>query len=175
MLAELQSRIRRRLGSPPQRCPSIQLPLRCQFLITSMPVGGAETLLVNLMRRLDPNVLQPEVICLKEPGPLGEQIRDEFPVHSQLIGSKYDATVLYRLARLMHHSQTDVVITVGAGDKMFWGRLAARLARVPVVISALHSTGWPDGVGRLNRLLTPLTSAFIAVADSHAEYLVHQE
>ena len=28
-------------------------PLRVMFLITSMPVGGAETLLVNLMRRLD--------------------------------------------------------------------------------------------------------------------------
>lgn len=175
MLAEFQSRVRRRLGREQQRSPSIRLPLRCQFLITSMPVGGAETLLVNLLRRLDPNVLQPEVVCLKEPGPLGEQLRDEFPVHSQLIGNKYDATVLYRLARLMNHSQTDVVITVGAGDKMFWGRLAARLARVPVVISALHSTGWPDGVGRLNRLLTPLTSAFIAVADSHAEYLVQHE
>ena len=28
-------------------------PLRVMFLITSMPVGGAETLLVNLIRRLD--------------------------------------------------------------------------------------------------------------------------
>ena len=55
-------------------------------------------------------------------------------------------------------------MTVGAGDKMFWGRLAAWRAGVPVILSALHSTGWPDGVGRLNRLLTPITDAFIAVA-----------
>jgi glycosyltransferase involved in cell wall biosynthesis len=67
------------------------------------------------------------------------------------------------------------VITVGAGDKMFWGRLAARRAGVPVVISALHSTGWPDGVGRLNRLLTPLTDAFVAVAPSHGRYLAAHE
>src|SRR5262249_44354196 len=60
---------------------------------------------------------------------------------------------------------------VGAGDKMFWGRLAARAAGVPVVLSALHSTGWPDGVGRLNRLLTPITDGFIAVAPSHGEFL----
>ena len=67
------------------------------------------------------------------------------------------------------------MITVGAGDKMFWGRLAAWRAGVPVVASALHSTGWPDGVGRLNRLLTPITDAFIAVADAHGEYLVERE
>jgi glycosyltransferase involved in cell wall biosynthesis len=41
-----------------------------------------------------------------------------------------------------------------------------------VVLSALHSTGWPDCVGRLNRLLTPITDAFIAVADSHGRFLV---
>ncbi|WP_182867130.1 glycosyltransferase family 4 protein [Rhodopirellula sp. JC639] len=142
-----------------------------QFVITSMPVGGAETLLVNLLRRLDPAVVRPEVICLKQPGPLGEAIADEFPVHSDLIRSKWDVGVLFRLARLMRRRQTDVVVTVGAGDKMFWGRLAAFLAGVPVIASALHSTGWPDGVGRLNRRLTPLTDAFIAVADSHGEFL----
>lgn len=58
---------------------------------------------------------------------------------------------------------------------MFWGRLAAKLAGVPVICSALHSTGWPDGVGRLNRWLTPLTDGFIAVAQSHAEYLAEHE
>ncbi|WP_235033490.1 glycosyltransferase family 4 protein [Rubripirellula obstinata] len=136
-----------------------------------MPVGGAETLLVNMMRGMDSGKIAPEVICLKEPGPLGEQIQDEFPVHSRLIGGKWDIAVAWRLARLMKRRKFDVVITVGAGDKMFWGRLAAALARVPVIASALHSTGWPDGVGRLNRLLTPITDAVIGVADSHGEFL----
>jgi glycosyltransferase involved in cell wall biosynthesis len=46
---------------------------------------------------------------------------------------------------------------------------------VPVVLSALHSTGWPDGVGRLNRLLTPITDGFIAVAESHGRFLIEHE
>lgn len=146
-------------------------PLRLQFVITSMPVGGAETLLVNLMRHLDAAVILPEVVCLKDPGPLGEAIRDEFPVHSHLIGGKHDVGVLWRLKNLFVRRRTDAVITVGAGDKMFWGRLAAHLAGVPVIAAALHSTGWPDGVGRLNRLLTPITDAFIGVADAHGEFL----
>ncbi len=39
------------------------------------------------------------------------------------------------------------------------------------MISALHSTGWPDVVSRLNRLLTPLSSAFVGCAEPHATYL----
>jgi glycosyltransferase involved in cell wall biosynthesis len=46
---------------------------------------------------------------------------------------------------------------------------------VSVILSALHSTGWPDGVGRLNRLLTPLTDGFIGVATPHGEHLVNNE
>ena len=150
-------------------------PLRVLFLTTSMPVGGAETLLVNLVRRTDRRRFAPEIVCLKSKGPLGEELAAEMPVHSGLLAHKLDLRVLPRLWRLMRRPQADAVITVGAGDKMFWGRLAAKLAGVPVVASALHSTGWPDGVGRLNRLLTRWTDAFIGVADAHARHLVEGE
>ncbi len=146
-------------------------PLRCLFVITSMPVGGAETLLVNLMRRMNGERVVPEVACLKGAGPLGEQIASEFKIHTHLLSGKYDIRVLPRLIQLMHSRRIDAVVTVGAGDKMFWGRLAAAIAGVPVVASALHSTGWPDGVGRLNRMLTCVTDAFIGVADSHGAFL----
>ena len=149
--------------------------LRVLFLVTSMPVGGAETLLMNLVRRLDPHRFSPEIACLKDRGPLGEQLAAEMPVHCNLIAHKLDLGVLFRLYRLMKHRKIDAVVTVGAGDKMFWGRLAAKLAGVPVIVSALHSTGWPDSVGTLNRLLTPLTDGFIGVADAHTNHLVCQE
>ncbi len=151
------------------------LPLRVLFLVTSMHVGGAETLLLNLVRRLDRRRFAPEIVCLKEKGPLGQELSAEIPVHSELLSHKLDLRVLPRLWRLMRRPRTHAVITVGAGDKMFWGRLAAKLAGVPVVASALHSTGWPDGVGRLNRLLTRWTDAFIGVADAHARHLVESE
>ncbi|QDU56445.1 glycosyltransferase [Aeoliella mucimassa] len=150
-------------------------PLRTLFCVTSMPVGGAETLLVNLIRRLDRSKIAPEICCLKQPGPLGDEMAAEVPVHSGLIHHKLDVLVLNRMTRLLRERQIDAVVTVGAGDKMFWGRLAAKRAGVPVVCSALHSTGWPDGVGRLNRLLTPLTDAFIAVAAPHGRHLIEGE
>lgn len=149
--------------------------LRVMFLTTSMPVGGAETLLVSLVQSLDRARFAPEVACLKERGPLGEELAAEVPVYCHLLRGKYDLRVLMRLWKLLRSREIDAVVTVGAGDKMFWGRLAARLAGVPVIVSALHSTGWPDSVGRLNRLLTPLTDGFIGVADAHAEHLVARE
>ena len=150
-------------------------PLRVMFVITSMPVGGAETLLVELIRRLDRNRFLPEVCCLKEPGPLGDAISLEVPVHHGLLRRKTDVGVLWRLGRLYKRRRIDAVVTVGAGDKMFWGRLAARMVGVPVIASALHSTGWPDSVQLANRLLAPLTDAFIAVAEPHARYLAAHE
>ena len=150
-------------------------PLRALFVITSMPVGGAETLLVNLAQRFDPDLVLPEICCLKELGPLGEQIANHLPTHSHLLTGKYDVRVLSRLQSLIRNRRIDAVITVGAGDKMFWGRLAAWLERVPVICSALHSTGWPDTIGPLNRILTPVTDAFIAVAERHGNHLYQVE
>lgn len=162
-------------SSHPLEPLALRDPLRVMFLLTSMPVGGAETLLVNLIRRLDRTRFAPQIACLKERGPLGEELAAEIPVHEQLLAHKYDLRIPFRLSRLLRSERIDAVVTVGAGDKMFWGRIAARRAGVPVVLSALHSTGWPDGIGRLNRCLTRWTDAFIAVAPSHGRFLVEQE
>ena len=151
-------------------------PLRTMFVITSMPVGGAETLLVQLIRRMDRSRVSPELCCLKYLGPLGQAVQDEVPTQSGLLAGKYDFGVLWRLARLMRERRIDAVVTVGTGgDKMFWGRLAGWLAGVPVICSALHSSGLPDRVELANRLLTPITDAFIAVAETHRRYLAENE
>jgi glycosyltransferase involved in cell wall biosynthesis len=145
--------------------------LRVMFVQTDMRVGGAEMITANIIGRLDRRRFAPELCCLKERGELGESLSEEIPVHHNLLAGKYDLRVWPRLVKLLRTRKIDAVITVGAGDKMFWGRLAARRVGVPVVLSALHSTGWPDGVGRLNRMLTPITDAFIAVAESHGQFL----
>jgi glycosyltransferase involved in cell wall biosynthesis len=146
-------------------------PLRVMFMQTDMRIGGAEMLTANIIRQLDRERFAPELCCLKERGELGVALADAIPVHYGLLHGKYDLRVLPRLTKLLRTREVDAVITVGAGDKMFWGRLAARRVGVPVILSALHSTGWPDGVGRLNRLLTPITDSFIAVAESHGQFL----
>lgn len=152
-----------------------QRPLRTLFVITSMPVGGAETLLVNLLRKFRSTHIIPSVACLKEKGPLGEEIASDFQVTEHWLKSKYDLRVLPRLVKHIRKEKIDAIVSVGAGDKMFWGRLAGKCAGLPVICSALHSTGWPDGVGKMNRWLTPVTDAFIAVAKPHGQFLTDFE
>lgn len=146
-------------------------PLRVLFAINNLEVGGAEMLTYELVRRLDRSRFAAEVACMRETGELGRRLLGEIPVHANLLAAKFDLRVLWKLTRLLRRGRFDAIVTVGAGDRMFWGRLAAGLARTPVVISALHSTGWPDVVGRLNRMLTPLSSAFVGCAEPHAVYL----
>ncbi len=149
--------------------------LRVMFLNTTLEVGGAEMLLVDLVRRLDRSRFAPEICCLKERGKLGRMLAAEVPVFDRLIGHKWDVCVLGRLKRLFRERKIDAVVTVGAGDKMFWGRLAASRAGVPVIVSAIHSTGWPDGIGRLNRMLHGLNDKFVAVAPPHGQFLIENQ
>jgi glycosyltransferase involved in cell wall biosynthesis len=150
--------------------------MRVMFVITCMPVGGAENLLVELIRRMDRGRFVPELCCLKYFGPLGEVLAREIPAFTGLLAQKYDFAVLGRLVGLLRREKIDAVITVGTGgDKMFWGRLAAWWAGVPVICSALHSTGAPDNVQWLNRRLARITDAFIAVAKPQGLYLAEHE
>ncbi len=158
------------------RLPEDRGPLRVMFIHTEVVIGGAETLLVEIIRRMDRQRFQPELCCLKRLAALGEVLAGEVPTFVGLLKNKYDLRVLGRLTRLLRRRRIDAVVTVGTGgDRMFWGRLAAWRARTPVIVSALHATGYPMRVERLNRLLAPLTDGFIGCARSHADFLVDGE
>ena len=91
--------------------PPFGRPLRVLFLLTSMPVGGAETLVSNLISRMDPGRFAPELCCLKELGPLGEQVAKRYPSTPGVLAHKYDLRVLPRLI----HRMRDYVDAVRAG------------------------------------------------------------
>jgi glycosyltransferase involved in cell wall biosynthesis len=159
-----------------KQAASARRPLRVMFITTRMAIGGEEVLLVELIRRLDRQRFAPELCCLKFLGELGQMLSQEVPVATGLLRHKFDIRVLGRLTCLLRQRQIDAVVTVGTGgDRMFWGRWAARRAGVPVVLSALHSTGWPTRVEWPNRCLTPWTDAFIAVSEGHGRHIAAHE
>ena len=145
------------------------------FCVSTLGYGGAETLLENLVCRLDPRRFAVAICCTKTLGPIGRRLQSTLPIFEYRMQRKWDVRIVRWMKQRLQDRQADIVITVGAGDKMFWGRLAAWRAGVPVVISALHTTGWPDEIGRLNRLLTPINDAFVGVAASHGKHLVEKE
>ena len=144
------------------------------FVTTDLGIGGAERLLVDLMSRLDRAAFEPVLVCLKKRQSLGEKISGQgIVVYDELSRSRFDVRVLNRLGEVFRREQVQIVCTVGTGgDRSFWGRLAARMSGVPVVISCPHSMGLPDRYEKSNRMLSGITDAFIAVAHRQKQYLM---
>ena len=59
-------------------------PLRVLFLNTTMQIGGAEMLEVELVRRLDRGQFLPELVCLKDAGGARRNARGRGPRACQL-------------------------------------------------------------------------------------------
>jgi len=161
-------RSQRRLVPPDDRGP-----LRIMFLVASMAAGSVEIMLANLMRRMDRDRFLPSVCCMRELGALGEVLAAEMPIYYDLVRHPFDFGVLGRLTRLLRAEHVDALVTVGRGDTMFWGRLAARRAGMPVLLSAVGCKCGSDRISGLNRLraLARRTDGFITDTEAHARQL----
>lgn len=106
------------------------------LLISSLEYGGAERQVIELANQLEAHVFETTVCSLSEHVPLATELRDA--AHRLEIvprRGRFDFGVVRRLARLMRRRRIQVVHTF-LFDAEIVGRLAAKLARVPVVIAS---------------------------------------
>ena len=112
--------------------------IRVAFVITELDPGGAERQLVQLVTNLDRDRFESEAVCLSGEGELAGVLRDAgIRVTSLHAGGRWDAGVLFRLRRHFRRSRPDVVQTFLFHANIA-GRLAARRAGVPVVVSGIR-------------------------------------
>lgn len=107
---------------------------RIGLIIPTLDQGGAEKQLVLLAKGLDRNRFQPHVILLTRDGPYRQEL-EEAGVPVTLIGKRFklDIGSFFRLVRFLKQQRFDVVHTwIFAANS--YGRLAARLAKVPHII-----------------------------------------
>ncbi len=130
--------------------------IRVLFVIGQLTYGGSERHMADLALRLDAERFTPRVLCLRPGGPLGGALRaqgvvcDEVPVLSGPLP-------LWRVTASIRSFAPHVVCVYTYVDKL-WGRLAAALAGVPVVLSAYRTVRHPW----YERLLLPVTTAVAA-------------
>jgi sugar transferase (PEP-CTERM/EpsH1 system associated) len=144
-------------------------------VLDSLQVGGTENGVVNLARALDGGFRQ-SVLAVTAGGPLAARLPPEVAVH--VLGKRpgLDLRAVGRLAGLLRRLGPDIV------HSRNWGALdavvAARLARVPVVIHGEHGREAADPRGldarrnRIRRLLSPLVTRFVAVSRDLGRWLV---
>lgn len=108
------------------------------LIIPALGFGGAETQLVTLAENLDRSRYATTVCCLRHHAPVAEMLaRQGVEVVNLHWRTRYLPLGLYRLVRLMRNHEADIVHT-HLFDAGLWGRIAAKLAGVPIVINTEH-------------------------------------
>lgn len=149
-------------------------PIRVLQIIDSMMVGGAEMLLYEFTSKLDSSEFE-TTVCFCENGPLFEDFQKLgiFPVKVKW-KLRVDPLLVFRMYREIRRIKPHIVHThLFKSD--FHGRLAARLAGVPVVFSTLHSCNdWALNpvYGYGYGLTTIFADKIIAVADEVRDYAI---
>lgn len=103
--------------------------IRITFITTGLRVGGAETMLLKLLREIDRSRFEPSVVSLTGHGPISDRIAGlGIPVHHLDLRSS-PLREFIRLTRLLHSLRPTVVQTWMYHADLF-GALAARLIGV---------------------------------------------
>ena len=152
-------------------------------LFVTMPVGGAENLWLNALRKLDRTRYNVITCCIADKGAVGTELEAEgFEVVSLglMRGKRFDPGAVLAIARLMRGRGVDILHThmYHAG---LYGRLAALLAggrrpkaKVVAMFHSLYATAKPHRV-LVNRLLNRATDRLLAVSDAVREDVLRVE
>ncbi len=162
-----------------------QRPLRVLHVITRMIVGGAQENTMLSCALADPARFESELLTGPQTGPEGELhgesrargVRLEFePNLVREVAPQKDLLAIWRLWRRMQRGRYDVVHTHSSKAGIV-GRIAARLAGVPVVVHTIHGWGFngeqPTHVSRfyvwLEKLCARHCGALIVVGSAYRD------
>ena len=149
---------------------------RVLYLSHAFMVGGAEEMVLNLVRHL-PSRFEPAVACIHEAGPIGEEIRRTgvpFSVMGLTPGLSRPFDVLHLRNALQALAPTIVHTFLLTGS--LYGRFAAMMTGVPIVIGTevnIYEKKRPLHA-RFERWLMKGTDAVVASAESVKEHYVAQ-
>lgn len=115
--------------------------VRLLHLITRLPIGGAERLILGILRNLDAEQFESVVCCIQDRGELAEEAEAlGIPVIALDLMQRggHDRQVVPALRKVMREQRIDLVHTHLYHANLY-GRLAARREGIPVIAS-VHNT-----------------------------------
>ncbi|MFH1678491.1 MAG: glycosyltransferase [Candidatus Omnitrophota bacterium] len=146
--------------------------IKIMHVVLSLEVGGLESLVVELVRRMRHNY-QFLICCLDSYGELSKEA-EELGAGIKLLKRKpgIDLLLPFRLAKLMSKEGVSIVHTHNLSS-LFYGSLAGKIAGIPVILSTQHGrkdkgtrkSRWAD------RLAACMNNKVIAVSQDTADWL----
>ncbi len=118
-----------------------EVPIKVLQLLVSMPVGGAENMVMALATCLDPREFQVTVVCIGAAGPMAEELtRSGYPVISLGLDIKYASKflIICRLRSLFRELRPDILQTHLYHPNLY-GRLASLGLGLKGVVATVHN------------------------------------
>ena len=155
-------------------------PIRVCMLTGVLPLGGAESLQLDVLSGIDREEFRTEVIAIREAGPMAPRF-EAAGVPVSVLGRRraQHVVTIPELARRFRRDRTDVVLLTPHHIPVYLGPLAARLGGVRGTALGLHQIGgksigipsFPPGGIETVRLI----DALILLSPAQLEYLKDEE
>lgn len=145
--------------------PGAPRPVVVAQIVLGLRIGGLERVVVDLVNHAAPELLMP-VVCLEERGALWAEVRSPRAEVVELHRRPgFRPWLALRLSRVLRSHRADLVHTHNTAAA-FYGALAGRLCRLPVVHTK-HGANLAGSAnqGRLNRVAYALTDHVVAVSE----------
>jgi glycosyltransferase involved in cell wall biosynthesis len=116
-------------------------PARVLFIVPRMPVGGAETFLISILRRMDKSIVQPIVFSMgTESDPMFLKIPNEIPRYIHARKYRYDLSPCASIEKIITDEKIQTVVCADYFT-YFYFRYAVRKGKVNVrIVTLLHVT-----------------------------------
>ena len=157
---------------------NITKPIRILYIHHTFRNQSGSLLLWNIAKGLDKKKYQVFAACLREGGPYEGKLRDiGVEVKNFDLKTLLDIRIIFRLVHYIKQNNIDIVETAVFPSDVY-GRISARLANVPIIISTMHRVEdhKQERIYRLfffvDTLTMPLTTKMIAVSEAVKDYLI---
>jgi glycosyltransferase involved in cell wall biosynthesis len=140
-------------------------------------VGGAEKMLLNLVRRLPKEKYEMTVCCLSDADHFGKEFeRKSVKLEVLDMKSVFDLINLIRLLVLMKKGRFHIIHTIMYHSNIL-GRILGKLFKIPVIISGERNTGNRRTYfhSLLNRITAPWCDMILCVSESASKFLIEEE
>jgi glycosyltransferase involved in cell wall biosynthesis len=151
-------------------------PIPVLYFITELNVGGAERSLARLLGGLDRGRFVPAVACLYgSKSPVADDIRAlDTPIYDLGMSHKWRLDAFLRLYRLLRQERPAILHTF-LFHANIPGRIAGRLASVPIVISGERTMGMENRWRYLlNRVTQGLADRVVCVSRQVADFVADE-
>lgn len=145
--------------------------VRVIHLVSTLNIGGLEKVVYDLVRYADRDRFDIRILCLGEIGAMEGSFRElDIPVESLGVLGQGTWRASWALRRRLRELRPDVLHTHNPAPHLI-GSIAARLARVPVVLHTKHGRNYPHDKKKVfqNRFASWLSDVIVPVSGDAAD------